>query len=136
MQVLMILGDAFLAVGSALLAIALILWLLQRRWVRAAGRASGEIVEVVKRSRYTTNMVPVVRFHTEDGREVTFRGRVGSRPSPYRVGDGVAVLYDRASPARAMVNSTLTVMLLPIIFAANAVPFLAAGAVLAIVSTR
>jgi len=134
MQVVTILADVFLALGCGLAAVALILWLLQRRWVRAAGRARGEVIDVVKRSRRATNMVPVIRFRTEDGREITFRGIVGSRPPAHRVGDGVPVLYDRAAPARATVDSVTVVMLLPIIFAANAVPFLVAAAALAIVA--
>ena len=136
MPVLTILGDVFLALGCALAALAAVLWLLQRRWVRAAGRARGEVIDVVKRGPRATNLVPMIRFRTEDGREITFRGGVGSRPPAHRTGDTVPVLYDRAVPTRAAVDSTLVVMLLPIIFAANALAFLAIGIALALVAAN
>lgn len=124
------LGLIFLALGLAFALIALVLWLLRRNWVARAGRAQGEVIDVVKRAPRATNYVPVVRFRTAAGQETTFRGFVGSRPPAHRTGDIVKVLYDPANPARATVDSVMVVWLLPIIFAANAVPWLIAAVVL------
>jgi hypothetical protein len=124
------LGTIFLALGLAFGVVALVLWLLRRNWVARAGRAQGEVIDLVKRSRTVTNYVPVVRFRTEAGQETTFRGFIGSRPPAHRKGDIVKVLYDPANPSRAMVDSVMVVWLLPIIFAANAVPWLIAAVVL------
>ena len=125
-----LLGLIFLALGLALGLVALVLWLLRRSWVARAGRTRGEVLDVVKRAPRATNFVPIIRFRTEAGQDVTFRGFVGSRPPAHRKGDIVPVLYDRAQPSRAMVESVLVVWLLPIIFAANAVPWLIVSVVL------
>lgn len=136
MQVATILGDVFLAVGFALAAVAFVLWHLQRRWVRGAGHAVGEVIDVIERRRPVTNTVPVIRFRTGSGREIIFRATVGSRPQAHRRGDRVAIVYDRIAPARAMIDTTTVVMLLPIIFAMMAVPFVLAGAVLGVLAAR
>jgi hypothetical protein len=69
----------------------------QEEVVRRGGREERRDVE---RTTYT----PIVRFTTEEGRDIEFFGRGGSGTS-YREGDSVTVAYDPARPINAHIVS-------------------------------
>ncbi len=89
---------------------------------RSGLRADGRVTEI-RASRYTdqedvtpsggrerrrdverTTYTPIVRFTTEEGRDIEFFGRGGSGTS-YREGDSVTVAYDPARPINAHIVS-------------------------------
>lgn len=92
------------------------------------GRAQGTVVEIRKSSSIVTEEVtlatgrevrrdveqvsfaPVVRFTTQEGREVEFHGRGGSGTS-FSAGDVVTVVYDRTNPSRARIVSFIDLWL-------------------------
>jgi hypothetical protein len=53
---------------------------------------------------------PVVRFTTNQGREIEFHGRGGSE-TPFAEGDRVTVIYDPANPIRASIATFLDLWL-------------------------
>jgi hypothetical protein len=70
-------------------------------------RADGsEVRREVQRSSYA----PVVRFTTNEGREIEFHGRGGSETS-LAEGDRVTVIYDPANPIRASIATFLDLWL-------------------------
>ena len=81
-----------------------------------------EVRHQVERSSYA----PVVRFITNEGREIEFHGRGGSE-TPLAEGDRVTVLYDPANPIRAYIATFLDFWLPSA--AAFAVAFLFGGSV-------
>jgi hypothetical protein len=86
------------------------------------GRAEGRVMEIresrsiateevtlasgreVHRDVERTTYAPVIRFVTQEGREVEFHGRGGSERS-LAPGDAVDVVYDRTNPSRARIVS-------------------------------
>ena len=94
----------------------------------SGGRAQGTVVEIRKSSSIVTEEVtlatgrevrrdveqvsyaPVVRFTTQEGREIEFHGRGGSGTS-FAQGDVVTVVYDRTNPSRARIVSFLDLWL-------------------------
>lgn len=106
------------------------------------GRAQGTVVEIRKSSSIVTEEVtlatgrevrrdveqvsyaPVVRFTTQEGREIEFHGRGGSGTS-FAEGDVVTVVYDRTNPSRARIVSFLDLWLPAVV--AFAVAFLFGG---------
>ena len=70
---------------------------------------------------------PVVRFHTPDGAEYEFQSEHGSRPSMYKVGQKVTVLYDPADPQRAAIRSQVGRWLVPIVMGFLGLGFLCGG---------
>jgi hypothetical protein len=108
----------------------------------SGGRAQGTVVEIRRSSSIVTEEVtlatgrevrrdverdsyaPVVRFTTQEGREIEFHGRGGSGTS-FAEGDVVTVVYDRTNPSRARIVSFLDLWLPAVV--AFAVAFLFGG---------
>lgn len=94
----------------------------------AGGRAEGRVVEIresrsivteevttpagreVRRDVERSSYAPVVRFTTQEGREIEFHGRGGSG-TDFAEGDTVTVVYDRDNPSRARIVSFLDLWL-------------------------
>jgi len=75
-------------------------------FLATAQSAEGRVIDLVYQSSGEGGaFYPMVRFRSADGREVTFRSRVGRNPASYAVGDPVMVLYDPQNPSDAMVES-------------------------------
>lgn len=109
----------------------------------SGGRTQGTVVEIRRSSSIVTEEVtlatgrevrrdveqvsfaPVVRFTTQEGREVEFHGRGGSGTS-FSAGDVVTVVYDRTNPSRARIMSFLDLWLPTVVV--FAVAFLFGGA--------
>lgn len=75
-------------------------------------RAEGVVVSF-KHEKKTSK--PIVRY-TVGGKEFTVVGRVGSKPSPYQLGDRIGVLYKVAAPEMAQIDSFTERWLFPVIF--------------------
>ena len=106
MKVLWIVGGVFFAVGLGLAAGGAAVWRSNARFEAAAGKAEGQVVDLISyRSDKSTMYKPMVQFQTEDGREISFSGATGSSSPSYARGDKVPVLYDRATPENAQIDS-------------------------------
>lgn len=88
----------------------------------SGGRAEGRVTEIresrsiaseevtlaggreVRRDVERVSYAPVIRFVTQEGREIEFHGRGGSGRS-FAPGEVVTVVYDRANPSRARIVS-------------------------------
>jgi hypothetical protein len=106
MKVLWIVGGVFFTVGLGLATGGGLLWGKNARFAAEAGKAEGEVVDLISyRSDKSTMYKPLVRFHTEGGQEISFSGNVGSSSPSYARGDKVQVLYDRGTPEKAEIDS-------------------------------
>lgn len=94
----------------------------------SGGRAEGRVMEIresrsiatedvtlasgreVRREVERISYAPVIRFVTQEGREIEFHGRGGSGSS-FAAGDTVSVVYDRTNPSRARIVSFLDLWL-------------------------
>ena len=124
-----LLGErAFTAIAAVALLIGIFaLWSATDLYA-AGGRAEGRVVEIresrsivmeevatpvgreVRRDVERASYAPVVRFTTQDGREIEFHGRGGSG-TDFAEGDTVTVVYDRSNPSRARIVSFLDLWL-------------------------
>lgn len=124
-----LLGErAFTAIAAVALLIGIFaLWSATDLYA-AGGRAEGRVVEIresrsivteevttpagreVRRDVERTSYAPVVRFTTQEGREIEFHGRGGSG-TDFAEGDRVTVVYDRSNPSRARIVSFLDLWL-------------------------
>lgn len=119
---------AFAAIAlSALLIGVFVLWSAADLYA-SGGRARGRVMEIresrsivteevmlasgreVRRDVEHVSYAPVIRFATQEGREIEFHGRGGSGTS-FAPGDVVSVVYDRNNPSRARIVSFLDLWL-------------------------
>jgi Protein of unknown function (DUF3592) len=110
------------AVAAVLVAVGVWRWRESRAFAASASRAQGVVVELVSGSSGTQAAAPlsypVVRYRAMDGREVVFRSGFGSRPSLWRPGQTVTVLYDPADPQAARIESRAASVVTPGCFVA------------------
>jgi hypothetical protein len=97
-----------------------------RQFAAGAARAQGVVVELVggpAPGPQTPGMLsyPVVRYRATDGQEVVFRSNFGARPSPWRPGQPVTVLYNPANPQEARIETSARSTGLPALFVVLAV---------------
>ena len=136
-----LLGErAFTAIGAAALLIGIFaLWSATDLYA-AGARAEGRVVEIresrsivteevttpagreVRRDVERTSYAPVVRFTTQEGREIEFHGR-GVSGTDFAEGDTVTVVYDRDNPSRARIVSFVDLWLPAVVAFAVAVLF-------------
>ncbi|MFV0477747.1 MAG: DUF3592 domain-containing protein [Parahaliea sp.] len=84
-------------IGTALLAIALWLYLGVNEFLAGAHQTDGEVIELVaSHSDDSTVYRPRVKFLDHSGNEQTFQARIGSNPSLYQVGERVMIHYQHA----------------------------------------
>lgn len=70
---------------------------------------------------------PVVEFQTSEGKTVSFRSDVGSKPASYDVGEQVEVLYNPQYPTEAKLTGFWSLWRLAAIFAGLGSIFMAIG---------
>ena len=104
----------FPAVGVVLLAIALVVFVRLRRFIREALRTQGTVVGFVERrgSKGGRTYAPVVTFTTQAG-QFQFTDPVSSSPAGYSVGDRVEVLYHWQEHQRARLASPFRLYFVP-----------------------
>jgi hypothetical protein len=96
----------------------------QTSWSLTSGGATAEGVVVgLKESGAThdsgVTYAPVIRYEV-GGRGYTFESNNSSDPPAYEVGERVELLYDRADPARARINSWFELWLMPVLLGGSA----------------
>ncbi len=95
-------------VGSVFLGTAIWLVNSERNFARGALQASGVVTAVEQSGSFDSRTYyPRVRYTTNTGQQVEFRGDVGGKPSPYHVGQTVALLYHPDAPTHAHLRSPI-----------------------------
>jgi len=95
----------FSAAGVLLLAIGVRVTMNQIEFRRHGANAPGVVIENVCDESSDGTCRPKVRFRTEAGREIIFVSQTGSQPPKFHEGEPVVVLYDRADPSQASINT-------------------------------
>ena len=90
----------FGVVGSVLIGIGLHAAGNTRAFLERARLGAGSVVAYSQGDGRHTASHPIVEFRAQDGRVRLFQGNVASTPTQYRIGDRVAVLYDRRTGGR------------------------------------
>lgn len=98
----------FPLIGLGLLGGAFYTWHSTNEFVSGARVAQGTVVDLVSSRSSDSTWAPVVVFRTAEGREVRFRSEVRSSPPSHSVGETVEVLYRPEQPAKAEINSFMS----------------------------
>lgn len=107
MKILWLIGSVFLIVGLGMFTGSFFLWNSHAQFAAHALSADGEVTDLAysSSSKGGGTYRPVVQFTTTDGKLVHMTSSTGSSPPSYARGDHVRVLYDRANPERAQIDS-------------------------------
>jgi len=87
------------------------------KFVTGGDQADGIIVEMKKGTGKLSKYHPRVRFQTQEGKTIEFTPGNGSNPPMYEVNDHVPVVYNRACPNYAVIDSFIEIWLGPVIYA-------------------
>ncbi|MFC1878813.1 DUF3592 domain-containing protein [Chloroflexota bacterium] len=113
---MLFMGITMPLMGGALLIGAVFAAFYQRRKFAGRQPAEGQVIELVREMFNPGSpgiYCPVVRFAAPSGEEIEFKSEHGSRPSMYKVGQKVTVLYDPANPEQAEIRSKVGRWLVP-----------------------
>ena len=124
------LGISLPVLGLALLGGAGFAAYYQQRKLSGRQPADGQVIELVREIVNPGSpgiYCPVVRFHTPNGVEYEFKSEHGSRPSMYKVGQKVTVLYDPADPEQADIRSAVGRWLAPAVMVFIGLGFICGG---------
>ena len=128
MDLPLLLGSAFGAIGIVLAILGGRAWARTRELLRGARSAAGEIVQLIERPEGgEVWFFPRVRFTTSEGVEITFESAMGSSGPTPRVGQTVAVLYRPEQPLRAEIASFLALWGTTALFAGLGATFALVG---------
>src|SRR3954463_12002285 len=88
-----------IGIGTALLAIALLIAFFEHSWLKRASVTEGTVVELVRTrgSKGGYTYAPRVTYTADDGSRHTFKRGYSSSPPGFKVGDQVAVAYQPAT---------------------------------------
>jgi len=102
------------------------------RFTARASKARGTVVDLVTGRGYH----PVIKFTTQDKRQVTFVSSIGSSPPRFKKGHKVRVIYDPRRPSRARINSGFAIWLPAVLLALGTVAFGGSGTVMVLAALR
>jgi Protein of unknown function (DUF3592) len=105
---LLLVGLVFIIIGLAVLISGIVAAVKQKRKSARGVAATGTVINLVKKIFNPGSAgvyCPVVQFTTGTGEQVQFESGFGTMPASYRVGQTIAVRYDRANPHSAEVDS-------------------------------
>ncbi|HEY2016491.1 MAG TPA: DUF3592 domain-containing protein [Bryobacteraceae bacterium] len=119
----------FVAIGVAIVAVALFLCLKTRHFVETARTADGLVIGNVwnRGSKGGGSYHARVRFQAGDGRELIFVSAYGTSPPAFPTGGHVEVLYDPEDPANARINTFAALWIFPVIFLGMGLLFVLCG---------
>lgn len=107
---------AFAVLGLGMLLGTIILFHSTAAFLAGARSAPGVVTELeYRRDSDGGTYYPLVRFRGPDGRDLVFRGQVGSSPPAYARGEAVTVLYDPATPENARIDGFFQLWFGPLI---------------------
>lgn len=120
----------FLVAGILFVAVGLYLDHLAREFIKNSLRAKGEVIELKARPGDSWSKAPVVKFNTENDREIVFQSNNYSRPPAFEVGEKVGVLYTPDDPkASARVDTFFSTRGVPMILYILGVFFIILGVI-------
>lgn len=76
------------------------------------------------------NGKPILEFRTARGQRIRIEGKISVSPSPYRVGERIAVFFDPAEPEEALIDAFAERWFLPLLFGGFGTIFLVVGGVM------
>lgn len=85
-----------------------------QKLLKKGGTASGTVVSLQSSAKGA--YYPIIRFQPEGGEAIEERGKVGSSPPEFKVGDTVPIVYDKSNPKKWNINSWLNLYFLPTMF--------------------
>jgi len=88
-------------------------------FIRQAATAPATVVALIEKTdpdEGNVDYFPQFTFSTPDGRLFTINSNNGTNPPEFKPGQQVTVLYDRANPSNARIDSFVQLWLLPLIF--------------------
>lgn len=85
-----------------------------QKLLKEGGTASGTVVSLQSSAKGAS--YPVIRFQAEGGEVIEERGKVGSSPPEFKVGDTVPIVYEKTNPKNWTINSWLNLYFLPVMF--------------------
>ena len=111
----------FMSIGAALIGFGCLLQWERSQLLATGQRVNGVLVGLEKlerdpeKNRSDKAVVPIVRFTTGAGQEVTVRGSTWQRfQANYQAGDTVAVIYDPAQPQNARMDTFVEIWFAPL----------------------
>lgn len=139
MKTLKLVGVIFALVGAGLLVGSFFSFSSTKSFVASAASATGTVIENRYEQSSSTSSsrsssgsyYPFIKFSTEAGQEITFRGNVGSNPASFTVGEQVSIYYDPARPEEARLNTFFQLWFLTVFLGGmGSVFFLIGGGIL------
>ncbi|SDD48110.1 Protein of unknown function [Mucilaginibacter pineti] len=112
-ELILLTGGAFLAVLGAGK------FNERRKLIKTGVKVNGVVFRIEESTDDETNSsmyYPVIRYLTEDKEWITETYKLGSRPSVYKEGDSVSVIYDPANYKHFIIDNTFTKFLAPVLF--------------------
>jgi hypothetical protein len=99
------------------------------RWLLHHGeRATARVIDLVKsKGSRRSAVLPVFRFVTRTGQEITYEHSVATYPPAWEVGEETTVYYDPANPAQVRLPGYWNLFRLSVLPAALALPCLITG---------
>lgn len=99
-------GAVFASIGALVLGLAGVAIVLDQRNQANAERAQGVVINLsIKRGDNGATFAPVVEWRDAQGTRHVLISNTSSNPASFDRGERVEVLYDRAKPAQATINS-------------------------------
>jgi hypothetical protein len=121
-------GRVFLFTGIGSLLLALCLAIGTVIFIRQAATAQATVVALIEKTdpdEGNIDYFPQFTFSTPDGTSFTINSNNGTNPPEFKRGQQVNVLYDRANPSNARIDSFVQLWLLPLIFGSLGIFFIA-----------
>lgn len=99
----------FTIIGAVIFIMALFVIKSELNLVRNGIETTGIVIEqsVSNSSDDRSIYHPIIRFNTEDNREITFRSPEGNSRSRFHIGESINVIYLPSDPQRATINNFL-----------------------------
>jgi hypothetical protein len=90
--------------------------------------ATGTVIDLrLEYSEDSNVYYPLVKFQTENGKEIKFKSSFGTNPPAYQVGEEVSIIYLPDNPNKAQINSFWSLWFLSILLLGMGTVFTAIG---------
>jgi len=85
---------------------ALVAYRMQRQYIETVGVVVDNAFLQPENQNSPEQHYPVVEFHTQDGKPVVFKAKVGTDQPVYEPGQTVTILYNKEKPYIALLDTT------------------------------
>ncbi len=99
----------FAIIGVIIFIVALFVFKSELNLVRNGTETTGVVIElsISKSSDNGSIYHPIIKFNTENNREIIFRSPEGSSHSRYHIGENISIIYLPNDPQKATINNFL-----------------------------